>query len=297
MRNLILSALCILTLLASCGEGDKNTTANGYKLQRFKDGKGKKPAVGDLAFVNLYFYMDGKMQTSTRQQNRVMPVKVYSTEELKKMKETGTPNPLYEAISVMSVGDSLRVDVPITDEMRKDERMVNAKEMFYHIVMEDAKTQDEFNAERQAEKDRMEQLSLESQARVGEVSAIVTDIAAEYRAGKISDKITTTNSGLKYMVLENGTGAACSPGQNVQVHYYGTLTNGEMFDNSFQRGQPFTFKLGVGQVIKGWDEGVALLKGGDKAVLFIPSELGYGKAGGGAKIPGDSELIFYIEAL
>ena len=297
MRNLIFASLCTVLLLASCGGSDNNTTTNGFKIQRFNKSNGQKPDVGNLAFVNLYFYMDGQMQTSTRQQNRVMPVKVYSTEDLKKMTETGQPNPVYEAISIMSVGDSVRVDIPITEEMRQDERMANAKEMYYHIVVDSTKTQTEFDAARQADKERRARIAKESQARVEEVSAKVTDIAGQYRDGKLADKITTTTSGLKYMVLENGTGPSYKKGQNTQVHYYGTLTNGEMFDNSFSRGQPFMFSLGTGQVIKGWDEGVALLKKGDRAVLFVPSELGYGKAGSGSKIPGDSELIFYIEVL
>ncbi len=99
------------------------------------------------------------------------------------------------------------------------------------------------------------------------------------------------------MVLEEGTGNPTQVGKEIDVHYYGMLTNGEMFDNSFNRGSPISFPLGTGRVIPGWDEGLALMKGGDRGVLFIPSELGYGKAGSGAKIPPDSELIFYVEIL
>jgi FKBP-type peptidyl-prolyl cis-trans isomerase len=73
------------------------------------------------------------------------------------------------------------------------------------------------------------------------------------------------------------------------------LTNGKKFDDSFERGTPIPFTLGVGQVIQGWDEGIALLKEGDKAVLFIPSELGYGETGAGADIPPNAELVFYVE--
>ena len=82
--------------------------------------------------------------------------------------------------------------------------------------------------------------------------------------------------------------------QQIQAQYYGTLTDGSMFDNSFQRGTPFRFAVGTGQVIKGWDEGFALLPEGSKATFFIPASLGYG-ASDRPKIPGNSELVFYVE--
>ena len=112
-----------------------------------------------------------------------------------------------------------------------------------------------------------------------------------------SSKLDTLGNGLIIYEVEKGRGSIPPQGSHVLVHYYGTLDNGEKFDSSYERGEPLGFNVGKGQVIKGWDEGIALLKGGDKAVLFIPSELGYGKGGSGSKIPGDSELIFYIEAL
>ena len=282
-------------LFTSCGE--PNTTVNGYKVSRYAPSTGNKPAAGELAFVNLYFYQDGKLVNSTRQNDRVMPVKVYSEEELKSMSTSGKPNPIYEAVALMHVGDSIRIDVPITDEMRKDARMADAKEIYYDIVMTEAKSQAAVEAEKTAEQERMAKIAEESKAREAEVATLTTDLAAQYTAGKLKDKLTTTASGLKYMVLQQGDGQPLQKGTKVNVHYYGTLTNGNMFDNSFGRGQPFNFPLGAGRVIKGWDEGVALLKGGDRAVFFIPSELGYGKAGSGQKIPADSELVFYIEAL
>ena len=181
--------------------------------------------------------------------------------------------------------------------MRQDPRMAETKELYYVIAMESSKTEAEFKAEQEEERAAMAKLAEESKARLGEVETTVKDLANQYTSGGLKDQLTSTESGLKYMILEEGEGPATKVGSPVNVHYYGTLTNGEMFDNSFQRGQAFNFPLGQGRVIKGWDEGVALLKTGDKAVLFIPSELGYGAAGAGEKIPGDSELIFYIEVL
>ncbi len=107
----------------------------------------------------------------------------------------------------------------------------------------------------------------------------------------------TTPSGLKYVDEVAGSGAMPQRGQQVTVHYTGRLTTGQTFDSSVERGQPFTFVIGVGQVIKGWDEGVATMKIGGKRQLTIPPELGYGTRGAGGVIPPNATLIFDVELL
>ena len=107
---------------------------------------------------------------------------------------------------------------------------------------------------------------------------------------------TTTPSGLKYEDKVVGTGASPMTGQRVSVHYTGTLTNGTKFDSSVDRGQPFTFIIGTGGVIKGWDEGVATMKVGGKRLLEIPPALGYGARANGP-IPANSTLLFEVELL
>jgi peptidylprolyl isomerase len=107
----------------------------------------------------------------------------------------------------------------------------------------------------------------------------------------------TTPSGLQYVELVEGTGATPETGKTVNVHYTGTLEDGTKFDSSRDRGQPFSFKIGVGQVIKGWDEGVGTMKVGGRRKLIIPSELGYGARGAGGVIPPNATLIFDVELL
>jgi len=96
-------------------------------------------------------------------------------------------------------------------------------------------------------------------------------------------------------VIEEGAGKQVTTGSMTSVHYYGITTDGNEFDNSFKRGNPYPVPVGRGQVIRGWDEGLQLFKGGTKAVLFIPGDLGYGAAGSPPNIGPNAELVFYIE--
>jgi FKBP-type peptidyl-prolyl cis-trans isomerase len=115
---------------------------------------------------------------------------------------------------------------------------------------------------------------------------------------KEEEKVITTKSGLKYVEQKIGDGKEAKAGNNVSVHYTGTLANGKKFDSSRDRNKPFSFDLGNGDVIKGWDEGVAGMKEGGKRKLIIPPELGYGARDvGNGLIPANSTLIFEVELL
>ena len=111
----------------------------------------------------------------------------------------------------------------------------------------------------------------------------------------ISKGFEVTSSGLRYKITDKGNGNSAVIGKNVKVHYKGQLIDGTVFDSSFKRNEPIEFTLGIGQVIKGWDEGLALLSEGDKARFIIPSELAYGEAGAGGVIPPNANLIFDVE--
>ena len=120
---------------------------------------------------------------------------------------------------------------------------------------------------------------------------------AEAEMEKLAAGFSKTNSGLRYQVLQEGNGIKAEKGKTVSVHYKGQLTDGTVFDSSYKRNQPIDFALGVGQVISGWDEGIQLLKVGDKARFVIPSDLAYGSAGAGGVIPPDATLIFDVELM
>ena len=113
----------------------------------------------------------------------------------------------------------------------------------------------------------------------------------------VSGEPTKTASGLQYIDIKVGDGASPQTGQTVVVHYTGWLADGTKFDSSVDRGQPFSFIIGTGKVIKGWDEGVATMKVGGERRLIIPPELGYGAGGRPPIIPGNAQLIFDVELL
>ncbi|WP_448533946.1 FKBP-type peptidyl-prolyl cis-trans isomerase [Parathermosynechococcus lividus] len=122
--------------------------------------------------------------------------------------------------------------------------------------------------------------------------------ASTEAAGLMSDStVVTTPSGLQYEDLVVGSGVQPQPGNRVTVHYTGTLADGRVFDSSRDRGQPFQFQIGVGQVIKGWDEGVGSMQVGGRRRLIIPPDLGYGARGAGGVIPPNATLIFDVELL
>jgi peptidylprolyl isomerase len=129
------------------------------------------------------------------------------------------------------------------------------------------------------------------------VATVVMATLLAVSAFAAKGKTVTTASGLKYVDVVVGKGASPTAGKMVKVHYTGTLENGKKFDSSVDRNEPFSFVIGVGQVIRGWDEGVMTMKVGGKRKLIIPAKLGYGSRGAGGDIPPNATLLFDVELL
>lgn len=154
-------------------------------------------------------------------------------------------------------------------------------------------TYDEAKAEIQAYFQAMEERQREAAAEMGKVNAAAGEAFLKDNGAR--EKVMTTASGLQYEVLEEGTGAQPSAGDQVTVHYTGKLIDGTVFDSSVERGEPATF--GVTQVIPGWVEALQLMKEGAKWRLFIPSNLAYGPNGAGGVIGPNATLIFDVELI
>ncbi|KQX15939.1 peptidylprolyl isomerase [Flavobacterium sp. Root420] len=120
---------------------------------------------------------------------------------------------------------------------------------------------------------------------------------SEAKMEQLAAGFDKTDSGLRYKMIQKGDGRRAEAGKTVAVHYEGSLENGKVFDSSYPRKKPIEFRLGQGQVIEGWDEGIALLQVGDKARFVIPSDLAYGAAGAGGVIPPNATLIFDVELM
>lgn len=132
-------------------------------------------------------------------------------------------------------------------------------------------------------------------ARLKKLEALKAE--SEAKMEQLAAGFEKTESGLRYQFIQKGDGKSAEKGKTVSVHYEGSLENGKVFDSSYPRKKPIEFKLGIGQVIEGWDEGIALLKVGDKARFVIPSDLGYGPSGAGGVIPPNATLIFDVELM
>ncbi len=290
MRLLIL-ALAAISVLTFTACGGKKLAEGGYAYTHHVKKGGAMPQIGDVCELNIVLKNGDKVLRSTYQDGAPISIPIDSS-------RAGQPiSPVVAGLKLMSVGDSLTIFYPIDTLKNKPAELADAKMLTYEMTL--VKIINKADYAKQMEEKQKEMMSkMEAGKGVEEkIAKTVAQTAAEYKAKKLDSKIKTTASGLKYMIVEEGTEAQPAAGQTVTVDYFGALTDGKKFDSSFSRGEPISFPIGRGSVIKGWDEGLALLKVGSKAYFFIPSELGYGEAGSPPGIPANAELVFYVELL
>ncbi len=195
--------------------------------------------------------------------------------------------PVVEAALLMGLGDSATIFQKIDGYMSQfiPEEAKNEKEIYFQIVLTGIQSIEEKQRIAQAAREQALQLRKKVEATV-----------LDYTLGKLNGRLKILPSGLKMLVEAPGDGPKIAEQEPIQVHYFGYLTDGTGFDNSFESREPIAFPAGVGQMMRGFDEGMLQLKHGSKAYLFIPPALGYGAEATGP-IPANSELIFYIEIL
>jgi len=281
MKNLKIIIACLL--LASFAQAQKavkysKSKTTGLSYVMHKSNKGPKLKLDDVVTLNLK-YITSKDSLVFDSWKMGKPIQL-------KIAKSSFKGDLMDGLTLLTVGDSASF-------------LINADSLF-------TKT---FGAPRPAFIDSSSFLSF-----TVKVISTTTDAALkaeELKAEKenamkeneviakyIADKQMTpskSSSGLMYVISEPGTGEQAQAGKTVKVHYTGRLLDGTKFDSSLDRNEPIEFKLGQGMVIKGWDEGIALLKVGGKALLIIPSNLAYGSRGAGGVIPPFSPLTFEVE--
>ena len=265
--------------------GERISSPNGdYEYLWLVDAPGDTVEINDYVEYHAYVRNGEDVKFSTRD-GTGDPVRNQLTKEAAR-------EPLVQMLFRMSPGDSVAVFTPLPPGQPTPPDFEGATEVRYDIVLLNELTKEEYDASIAQLKEKQEAAAAEFKAAEAEIARRTATALAEYKADNIDD-LQTTPSGLKYVVLKEGTGPKPTVGERVSVNYYGMLTTGEEFDNSYKRGQPFQFQLGAGRVIKGWDEGVALLNGGSEAVFFIPADLAYG-AQESPTIPANSELVFFV---
>jgi len=285
-HNLFFLALTLLAL-AGCSQSDGKMKEGGYEYEIVRKGTGEQIPVNSFVSYNMQItYGDSVMQTISNN----LKVEENPT-------AFGEFNTLVRLFSKMHNGDSFHFYFPLDSfKVRPPGFETGTDPIMYRIGITNVMDETRFQAYADSMQQAEEATRQVVRDRLPEVEAFVKSIFDAYKQGALNSQFLTTDSGVRYILHEEGTGEVPANGQTVSVHYYGMLdADGTMFDNSFSRGAPIEFNLGQGHVIKGWDDAIAKLKKGTKATLFIPAELGYGAAGQPPVIPENAALVFYIE--
>ncbi len=288
-------AVCVISF-SSCKPKNNFKTKNGFEYMIVKDEKGKTASPGDILKMNITirdvtYDKNGKatrdsLLISSRAQNHGEPVEM-------QLQPSGNKGDWMSCLTLFSAGDSgiFRISV---DTLRKSlpanqplpPYLVPGSMVVYEVSMVSVKSLDDYKKEKEAKS--AEQLKTDDKA--------------------LQDYFTKNNlhpektaSGLYYTITKEGSGNPAQKGQSVSVNYTGKVLDGVTFDSNldtnFHHKEPFTLTLGQRQVIPGWDEGLALLKKGSKATLYIPSTLAYGPQSPSPKIGPNSILVFDVEIL
>jgi FKBP-type peptidyl-prolyl cis-trans isomerase FkpA len=256
-------------------------TASGLEYAMVKDVPGNNPKIGDHLEMHIRTYVGDSILFESRKLNANKPVPF-------QVAPSNIKGDLVEGLMMMSPGDSALFKVSV-DSLKKSGAqllpwMKEGDKVSYEVTLVSMKSPEDMKKEQDAK------LGIQMQADEA--------LLAEYFT-KNKLKPTKTASGLYYTITKQGEGPVPNAGDNITVNYTGTTVDGKPFDSNvdpaFHHVQPFSFAVGNGQVIKGWDEGLMLLNKGSKATFYIPSGLAYGERSPSAAIPENSILIFDVE--
>lgn len=283
-RSIYLVAMSLLlsATVISCGQKSPfpgyKPTGTGLYYKEIVKGTGEQLQIGDVIKVRLAYYVDDSLLFTTDN----LPEPAYD-----QVRESIFQGDVYEGFRMMHVGDSMSFMINADSVFRKQFRAPILPEyvtsdafLRWEVIVDEAMTEEAFQ-----------------QMRLEEAAALQQKANEEFDAFIAANGITETpqESGLVYVCTKKGNGPKPGYKQTVKVHYTGKLLDGTVFDSSLERGEPIEFELGVGRVIPGWDEGIALMSKGEKGILYIPSNLAYGPRQAGELIKPYSNLMFEVE--
>ena len=283
----LLTWLFVFAYISACsGSADRGfqSTESGLKYKFHLKAEGEKPELGSILKMDMVYRLNDSILFDTREDE---PMYL-------ELSEPQYPGDIFEGLALMSIGDSatfvidaaqflfITVGIPQLPDFISEGDLLH-----FDVKLTDAMDEEGFYAEQQQ---RMEDMMRANEKRAEDEDGIRDEYLREQGI-----TIEPLESGLYYIELVKGEGAAAEPGKTVSVHYEGRLLDGTVFDSSYERDSPLEFVVGVGQVISGWDEGISLMNAGGKATLIIPSYLAYGERGAAPKILPFSTLIFEVE--
>lgn len=292
MRNYNLFLMAICMIMISCSETSSvKMTESGYQYKMYNDSPTEVVQPGQYVYYYLDIFNDRDSLLQTTRKNPNQPITLVPLEDDASM----PPNPIMDVIKLCSVGDSVGIILPKDSIPNLPPQFSDIKHIEYKLVITEAV--DEATYKERADKERAaaEVIAQQLQAREGEVAELVGSLIKKYNSGQLDNELQTAEGDLKYLILEEGTGPLAENGTVALAQYYGSKLDGESFDNSFKRGRGYPVNVGAGGVIQGWDKAFPYFKEGTKAMIFIPSDLGYGEMGSPPNIGPNEDLVFYVE--
>lgn len=269
----------------------KGKTTSNYPFEIYKKTGNILAQQGDRIRFEEYRYINDSLVYAT-------PTDKPAQAFLPARNKVPTPPPgNYEALLLGGIGDSIYLSQLLVDVKDLPKNLSPNDTFNYRVKIIEVLTPGEYEILKIAKVAQAEQVKKEAKASMKTVFADTKSWIKKLEAGELENDLTYTRSGLKYMIHEKGKGKLPNPTEEVRVHFAGFLMDGTLFDTSLKDGEPLEFPLGMGRVIKGWDEGIAKLPIGSKATFFIPYKMAYGFAGRPPKIPQLADLVFYIEVL
>ncbi len=278
-------------LFTSCeqmGGESFETTESGLQYRLVEDTEGEPTQMGQIMLLNMtYETADDSLLFDTDERGGPVPIRI----------DSAASGLVYEGFSMLKEGDSAVFKINArevfenTFQAEVPEFIDPESLITFNVGVEDVMSEPDFRAYQMEMMRKQQEEMLVQQEEQMEVDS--TKIEEYLEQNNIDAQ--ATESGLRYVINEEGTGVQPSPGDTVYVHYTGKILDGDQFDSSYDRGEPLAFPIGQNMVIPGWDEGIALLKEGAEATLYIPSPLAYGPTARGDVIKENSILVFDVK--